>query len=69
MREIVRESEISMSTRESSLSNQANDDVVIDRGGCTVFGESVCPTLIRGYYKMVGNTQDGMTIVILGEDG
>ena len=38
MREIVRESEISMSTRENSLSNQANDDVVIDRGGVRFSG-------------------------------
>ena len=40
MREIVRESEISMLTRENSLSNQTNDDVVIDRGG-VLFSESL----------------------------
>ena len=44
-----------------------NDDSVIDRGGCTVFGENISPTLIAGYYKMVGNTQDAMTVVVLGD--
>ena len=45
--------------------DEKNDNQVIDRGGCTVFGESISPTLIAGYYKMIGNTQDAMTIVIL----
>lgn len=38
----------------------------IDRGGCTIYGSSICPTLIAGYYKMIGTTQDKLTIVILG---
>lgn len=33
-----------------------------------MFGKNILPTLVSGYYKMVGNTQDGLTICILGED-
>ena len=40
MQEIVKGSEISMSTRENSLSNRVNDDEVIDRGGVR-FSESL----------------------------
>jgi len=50
------------------MEEMTNDNKVIDRGGCTLLGDSICPTLIAGYYKMVGNTQDAMTIIILEAD-
>ena len=51
------------------MEEMKNQDNFIDRGGCTVQGDSIAPTLIRGYYKMVGNTQDNLTIIILdGQD-
>lgn len=51
------------------MDEMTDQNNVIDRGGCTVYGDSIAPTLIRGYYKMIGNTQDAMTIVILdGQD-
>ena len=53
-----------MSEKEKSSSNETR----LDRGGCTVFGDSIAPTLVRNYYKMVGTTQDELTIVILGEE-
>ena len=55
MQEIVRESEISMSTRENSLSNQANDDVVIDRGGVYGF-RRVC--LSDTYQRLLQNGRE-----------
>lgn len=47
------------------MKEMRNEDNFIDRGGCTVLGDSITPTLIRGYYKMIGNTQDDLTIIIL----
>ena len=36
-------------------------------GGQTLYGDDICPTLVSGYYKMTGNTQDSLTIIQLGE--
>ena len=35
-----------------------------DLNGCTVFGDNISPTLVSGYYKMIGNTQDGMAVMV-----
>ena len=51
----------------STLNNQ--NVLFIDKKGCTIFGADICPTLISGYYKMLGNTQDGMAVIALeGKD-
>ena len=36
-------------------------------GGTTIEGYTVTPTLVSGQYKGIGNTQDGLTIIVLTE--
>lgn len=52
-----------MSKTESALYNFLRNN----GGGTTIEGYTVTPTLVSGQYKGIGNTQDGLTIIVLTE--
>lgn len=37
-------------------------------GGISLTGKQITSTLVAGYYKQVGNTQDGLVVVSIIED-
>ena len=57
MQSIIKELEINMSITESALYNGLN------RGGCSLMGEDVTPTLISRYETQIGNTQDKLNVM------
>ena len=52
-----------MSKKENALFNFLESN----GGGTTIEGYTVTPTLVSGQYKGTGNTQDGLTIIVLIE--
>ena len=52
-----------MSMKESALYSGLN------RGGCSLMGEEITPTLISRYETQIGNTQDKLNVICLNDQG
>lgn len=52
-----------MSMKESALYSG------LSRGGCSLMGEDITPTLISRYETQIGNTQDKLNVICLNDQG